>query len=64
LSLLLAVFAPMPLWSLFTNFINYLLLAALFPLEYLYRRIRYQHLPHTGFIGYLRDVSRINYRRL
>ncbi|HWU67827.1 MAG TPA: hypothetical protein VN046_03045 [Stenotrophobium sp.] len=64
LSLLLAVFAPMPLWSLFTNFINYLLLAALFPLEYLYRRIRYRHLQHTGFIGYLRDVSRINYRRL
>lgn len=64
LSLLLAMFAPLPLWSLFTNFINYLILAALFPLEYLYRRIRYRHLPHAGFIGYLRDVSRINYRRL
>ncbi|MGH8506299.1 MAG: ketosynthase [Stenotrophobium sp.] len=64
LSVALALFAPLPLWSLFTNFINYLILAALFPLEYLYRRIRYRHLPHAGFVSYVRDVARINYRRL
>ncbi|MGH8462000.1 MAG: ketosynthase [Stenotrophobium sp.] len=64
LSIMLAIFAPLPLWSLFTNFINYLILAALFPLEYLYRRIRYRRLPHAGFVSYVRDVARINYRKL
>ena len=64
LSAALALLAPLPLWSLFTNLVNYLILAALFPLEYLYRRIRFRHLAHTGFVSYVRDVARINYRKL
>ncbi len=33
----LTIFAPLQTWSLFTNFINYLLLLALFVLEWLFR---------------------------
>jgi len=36
-TLLLSLFAPLELWSLFTNFINYLLLLAMFVLEWLFR---------------------------
>ena len=64
LSLLLALFATPELWSLFTNFLNYVLLALVFPLEYLWRRLRYRHLPHASFIGHIRDVATTNYRRL
>ncbi|MGH8541452.1 MAG: ketosynthase [Stenotrophobium sp.] len=60
----LAVFAPLPLWSLFTNFIDYLILAAIFPLEYLYRRLRFRHLEHPGFIGFIRSIASLNYRKL
>ena len=64
LSLLLAVFAPLELWSLFTNFLNYLILGALFPLEYLWHRWRFRHLEHPSFIGHIRNVATLNYRKL
>lgn len=64
LSLALALFAPAEIWSLFTNFLNYIILAAVFPLEYLWRRIRYRHLEHHGFIHHIRKVAGTNYRRL
>ena len=64
LSVALAAFAPMELWSLFTNFLNYLILGAIFPLEYLWRRLRFRHLEHPGFIGHIRMIARTNYRKL
>ncbi|MGE0115901.1 MAG: hypothetical protein AB7T07_13590 [Steroidobacteraceae bacterium] len=48
-SLLLAVFATPEFWSLMTNIVQYLLLGAVFLLEYLYRRWRFRHLPHETF---------------
>lgn len=63
LSLGLALFAAPEIWSLFTNLLNYVILAAVFPLEYLWRRIRYRHLEHPGFIRYIRKVASTNYRR-
>lgn len=60
----LALFAPLATWSLFTNFINYLIPAAVFPLEYLVRRLRFRHLEHPGFIGFIRMVATTDYRRL
>lgn len=44
-SVLLALFAPIEIWSLFTNFINYLLIAALFVLQFLYRMVYFRRLP-------------------
>jgi hypothetical protein len=32
-----------------TNIVEYLLLGAIFPLEYLYRRWRFRHLQHESF---------------
>ncbi|HKA44251.1 MAG TPA: hypothetical protein VKF40_19865 [Burkholderiales bacterium] len=48
ISATLAVTGPLAAWSLFTNILNYLLVALFFMLEYLYRRIRYRHHPHAS----------------
>lgn len=51
----LSLFAPLTIWSLFTNFVSYVLTAALFFGEYVYRRIRYAHYEHLS----LRDMIRL-----
>lgn len=40
-TLLLTLFAPLELWSLFANIINYLLIVLLFAAEFTYRRLRF-----------------------
>ncbi len=42
LSLLLAAAAPLPVWSLFTNVLNYIFVAVLFAAQYIYRFIRFR----------------------
>ena len=46
-SIALAAVASLEAWSLFTNIVNYLLVAVFFIVEYLYRRLRYPHHPHA-----------------
>lgn len=58
----LAAFAPLPVWSLFSNFVNYVLVGLVFVLEYLYRRLRFPDHNHLGFIDYMRRVVSANYR--
>ena len=48
ISAYLAAFAPLAVWSLFTNLINYLLVGLLFFGEFAYRRIRYRHYRHAS----------------
>ena len=48
ISATLAVTGPLAAWSLFSNLLNYLLVALFFILEYLYRRVRYRHHPHAS----------------
>jgi len=48
-SLLFALFASRELWSLMTNLVMYLILGAMFVLEYGYRRWRFRHLEHERF---------------
>lgn len=48
-SLLLAIFATPEFWSLMSNVVQYLLLAAVFLFEYVYRRWRFRHLQHESF---------------
>ena len=55
-SLLLALFAPVRLWSLFTNVINYLLVGVFFVVEYCVRIRCLAHLEHPSFIGFLRSL--------
>jgi uncharacterized membrane protein len=58
----LALFASPWLWSLMTNVIHYLVLGAVFILEYAWRRVRYRHLEHFGVFQYLRRVTRVRLR--
>jgi len=55
-STLLAVFAPLTVWSLFTNFLNYFFVIVLLVGEYFYRIVRYQHLPHPSLLQFLRNL--------
>ena len=48
ISVSLALWGSMNAWSLFTNLLNYLLVALFFALEYLYRRLRYRHYRHLS----------------
>jgi uncharacterized membrane protein len=48
ISVTLAVTGPVAAWSLFSNALNYLLVALFFVLEYIYRRLRYRHHPHAS----------------
>lgn len=59
----LAVFATPALWSLMTNVIHYVVLGAVFVLEYAWRRVRYRHLEHFGLSQYLRRMTRVELRR-
>lgn len=55
-SLALALWAGVTAWSLFTNVIGYVLVAAFFAGEYAYRRRRYRHYRHAGFVEFLRRI--------
>jgi uncharacterized membrane protein len=58
----LAMFASPELWSLMTNVVHYVVLGAVFLLEYGYRRWRYGHHEHYGLLQYLRRLTRIRLR--
>ena len=63
-SLLLALFAEDRTWSLFTNFINYLVILVVFIVEYRIRVHRLDHLQHPGFVAFLVALRQIDWRRL
>jgi uncharacterized membrane protein len=44
------------LWSLFTNLIEYLVVAALFLVEYAYRRLRFPRQPYRNLFDFLRRL--------
>jgi len=51
-------------WSLFTNIINYVVIASMFVGEYMVRRVRFRDYDHPGFIQYIQIVLRANIRNL
>lgn len=61
-AVLLAVYATPELWSLMTNLVHYLVLGAVFVIEYAWRRIRFRHLEHLGLVQFLRRVAQIRIR--
>jgi uncharacterized membrane protein len=63
-STLLAVYASTETWSLFTNFVNYLLVIAGLLIEYRIRVYKLPHLEHPGFLNFVRLVRRIEWRSL
>jgi uncharacterized membrane protein len=58
-AVMLALFASPALWSLMTNLVHYVVLGAVFVLEYGYRRWRYGHHVHSGLFQHLRRLARI-----
>jgi uncharacterized membrane protein len=61
-AVLLAVFASAELWSLMTNLVHYLVLGAVFVLEFAYRRLRYAEHENFGLVQYLKRLARTNLR--
>lgn len=57
-SLALALSGNRDAWSLFTNLLNYLLVAALFLGEFAYRRMRYRAYRHHSLPELVRNVRR------
>jgi len=55
-SLALALSGHRDAWSLFTNFLNYVLVAALFLGEFAYRRLRFRNYRHHSPLQLLRNV--------
>jgi hypothetical protein len=51
------VTVPLSLWSLFANVLNYLLVAALFVVEFTYRKRRFPHQPYRGLLDFTRRVA-------
>jgi uncharacterized membrane protein len=51
------VTVPLNLWSLFANVLNYLLVAALFVVEFLYRQRRFPQQPYQGLLDFTRRVA-------
>ncbi len=62
-SALLPWLATITLWSLFTNFINYMLAALLFVAEFVYRKWRFQDYDQPGFVEYLKIVHKSGIRK-
>ena len=60
ISLALALSADHDAWSLFTNFLNYGLVAALFLGEFAYRRLRFRNYRHHSPLQLLRNVRGMN----
>lgn len=59
-SLALALSGHRDAWSLFTNVVNYLLVAALFLGEFVYRRLRFRAYRHHSPLQLLRNVRGTN----
>lgn len=61
---LLALFASPIVWSLFSNFINYLVVGSLFVAEWLFRRWYMRNYESMTWREYVRALTQINFRRL
>ena len=61
-SLLLAIYAPISIWSVFVNFINYLLTALFFIAEFLLRRVTLKGEEITSLRDYFHGLSGLDYQ--
>lgn len=58
-SIFLALFSTMDVWSLFTHVISYLLIAAFFIIEFIYRKRRFSGEIEGGFLLFIRKIIKI-----
>ncbi len=64
ISLLLAVLAPLEIWSLFANLLSYLLIASLFLVEYFFRRWYLGELIDYSFADFFKGLFRLDYGQI
>lgn len=57
-SVLLALYAPLEVWSLFTNIVNYLFVAVLLVAEYIYRVWRFSNYTHASPLQLVLTLAR------
>lgn len=60
-SIVLAVVAPLTVWSLFTNFLNYVFIVTLLVGEYLYRIVRYRDQQHPSLAQFLHNLAQVDW---
>ncbi|MCR4300948.1 MAG: hypothetical protein NUV51_05000 [Sulfuricaulis sp.] len=60
----LVLFAPLVIWSLFANFLNYVFVAVLLLGEYFYRIVRFRHYPHPSLWQFLHNLVHIDWARI
>lgn len=56
-SVLLGFFTPLHVWSFFSNVLSYILVAALFLLEYPFRILRFPHHQHSSPLKVMRRIA-------
>ena len=59
-ALLLALYASPFVWSLFTNFLNYIFILLFFLVEYRFRVHRLTELEHPRFIDFMRSLAKVD----
>lgn len=62
-ALALAYFSDMETWSYVTNFVNYILIAVFFIVEYVIRRIVLSEIEHLSFIGFIKKLIYVQRNR-
>ncbi|MEE8433352.1 MAG: hypothetical protein V3S64_01060 [bacterium] len=62
-ALALAIWAPLEVWSLFTNVLNYVFIFTFFVLEYAYRKLIVKEEDILSFSQYIRALPRVGMAR-
>ncbi len=62
-ALALAIWAPLEVWSLFTNVLNYVFIITFFVLEYVYRKLIFKEEDILSFSQYIRALPRVGMAR-
>lgn len=61
-SIILSIYFSHEVWSLFTNFINYLILASMFIIEYVVRLRVFPHKQHMSFLEYITRLKKVKFK--
>ncbi len=56
------VTVPQEVWSLFANFLNYVMAGAFFVIEYIYRQRRFPEQPYKNFIDFMQRARRVGHK--
>ncbi len=62
-TVIVAVYLPIEIWSLFVNFINYILVLIMFVVEFLVRRLVLNE-KRMSFIGFLKSLAKIDIKKI